>query len=220
MNKLKTFSKKLLNNLDHIIGPIAVVLFGGVLLFVWLGDAIPDDRKGDITTALATVAVAIATSIYAWLTRQQVNANIKMAEEMRETRYDTIKPIIDINKDTTDNMDRAGQILAAKEGRTDICIGCTLKNIGLGPAIDVYSYTKYSSGEMIRQDHNTLVIGNEIYASLIIEHINDAMELSVYYRDTYGRTLKSRRIVTLNSKTEKFELGNLEIQEISEDELP
>ncbi len=45
---------------------------------------------------LVTVIYVLRTSEIAKATREQAEASVKMAEEMREQRYDEVRPVIDI----------------------------------------------------------------------------------------------------------------------------
>lgn len=201
------------------INLIPLILFIlGVLFTIFIAYQGGDLNAGDLAQTLLTLGLVAVTAVYAWATQRQADANINMAKEMKNQRYDAVRPIIDIQKIIVGNRDRALEVLAATEGKTDICLSCKLKNIGLGPAIDVYSFTQLSSGEKRRQEHGTLAIGEEIsYVSLLIEHKDSSMELAVFFRDTYGRKLKSFRPVTLNLENQRFVLGPLKIQELSEE---
>ena len=153
----------------------------------------------DWIQAISTLILVGVTAFYAWKTydlstdaKRQADASVKMADEMKEQRYDTVRPVIDIElvERSTDlskraYSDREQVILNGLRGK--------LVNRGLGPAMDVQSYIVTESG---KEKHNFGVIGkgkeyDPLQLALLSE--NNFAFVRVEYRDIYGRLLESKR---------------------------
>jgi hypothetical protein len=138
-----------------------------------------NENSYNIAQVLLTFALVLITFIYAWHTR-------KMAEEMKEQRYDAIRPLIDIVW-----FDDGGEIQASNEELESTGIICYLRNIGVGPAVDVYSYLqgnedKYEFGYLGIGD----ATGNKRFG---LKKVEDRLKVEVYYRDLHGRDYISSR---------------------------
>ena len=180
------------------ISLITVILLSLCLLFitvlVFYGDKI---TPADWPQILLMIGLVTITAVYARSTE-------KMAEETREQRYDTVRPVIDIYRDLAneDNEDKMREALEGTSGDASKGLSCVLKNIGLGPAIDVYSSIQNPfSGERQRHEFGTLAIG-EITSRLNISliHEDNPLALVAYYRDVYGRAFISIREVSSDKK--------------------
>jgi hypothetical protein len=165
-----------------------------------------------------TAGLVIATVFYAFSASRQAAANVKMAEEMREQRYDSVRPVMDF-KERESTL-----VFGAKPS---YWWSCELRNIGLGPAIDVYSFVVLQplGREKRRRDFGTIPKdGNVLAENLSIEYPNGRRALVAYYRDVYGRLFESSRYVNIDiDKSEEgvnVKLGPLEVRQIKEDELP
>ena len=189
---------------------LVVLLISYVWVFSPLGTS---DRVG-ITMAISTVALVIVTSIYAWHTR-------KMAEEVREQRYDAVRPIIDIERRLTE-LERAGvemNIVNKRELFPDK-LTCKLRNIGVGPATDVYSFVQPGT----QPDDNcpplaygTVAQNGEMdECPLSLKPRDNRKVLVVYYRDVYGQCFESSREVNRSD----WKLGALETRKIAKEEFP
>jgi hypothetical protein len=77
-------------------GWIAVVAAGliGLLLIIYLIANIANIVPADWAQIILTLGLVAVTSMYAWSTQKQAKASVEMAEEMREQRYDTVRPVI------------------------------------------------------------------------------------------------------------------------------
>ena len=180
------------------------------IVCVWIFTTLETTDKVGITTAISMVALVILTGIYAWQTR-------KMANEMREQRYDTVRPVIDIYRDPSDE-DKLSEAFASTNGDASQGLSCVLENIGLGPAIDVYSFVQNpQSGKRQRHEFGTLAIGKKTYRmklSLIYE--DNPLALVAYYRDVYGRAFVSIREVS-SGKERGWQIGPLQTHPVTED---
>lgn len=181
------------------------------VLYVWVFSPLGTTDRIGVTTAISMVALAILTSIYAWHTR-------KMANEMREQRYDAVRPVIDIYRDAA-SEDKMREALEGTSGDSSKGLSCVLKNIGLGPAIDVYSFIQNPfSGERQLHEFGTLAIGEitiRLHISLI--HEGNPLALVAYYRDVYGRAFISIREVS-SDKKKGWVIGPLQTRPVTQDE--
>ncbi len=166
------------------------------------------------TLASATIFYAIRTSDIAKATREQAAASVKMAEEMRDTRYDALRPIIDIVNIPQTPIELASSAYTKELPKE---LPCKLRNIGVGPATDVYSFVYHGSDERGRYNFGTIVIGKETDpVRLSLSQKDDHWFLVAYYKDVYDRWFKSSREVRRGAVNP----DPLKIREITEEELP
>lgn len=182
-----------------------------------------------IQVILMVVLVGV-TAIYAWRTHviskgteKQADASVKMAEEMMEQRYDAVRPIIDIQWEHSTDTRALGEAASLEPEQLSYYVSEGLKsilhNIGLGPAIDVYSFVQFLPSKQRRCDFGTLVIGGEtVPRHLSLNQEGDRMFLRAYYKDVYGRWFKSSRDVIIIQERSRA-LGPLQIRPIPEEEL-
>ena len=185
----------------------SIGLFAAVvaLLYVWLASPLGTSDRVGITMAISTVALVIVTGIYAWHTR-------KMADEMRDARYDALRPIIDIVNMQQMPIELATQAYAKEPPKELLCKLC---NIGVGPATDVYSFVYHDSGGRRRRSLDTIVIGKETGPErLSLAQKDDHWFLVAYYKDVYGRWFESSREVRRGAVNP----DPLQIREITEEE--
>lgn len=148
----------------------------------------------DWAQILLTIGLLTITAVYAWSTQ-------KMAKEMRAQRYDTVRPVIDICRDPTDE-DKVSEAIAANKKDPSRGLSCVLHNIGLGPAIDLYSFIQTSSGSQ-RYDFGTLAKGGKTFRKKLStrqEGRPSDLLLVAYYSDIYGRECVSSRIVSIDTE--------------------
>jgi len=220
---------------NYLIGlSIAIVIYAPVVSWLTIRKIIVPPELIDtmilfilasatIFYALRTSDIAEATKEQAEATRDQADASITMAEEMKKQRYDTVRPVIDIYRDPTDE-DKMSEALAAIKGDASQGLSCTLCNVGLGPAIDLYSFVQKSSGSQ-RYDCGTLAVGEKtprMKLSTINEinkdHPSDLL-LVALYRDVYDRDFISSREVSVDKgRKGAWSIGSLQIREITEEE--
>ena len=178
---------------------------------------------GEAIEIILLFGLVVVTAIYARRTSDIADATREQAKEMREQRYDAIRPIIDIERPwPLREEDRARELIAATSGDLSVDLACNLRNIGLGPAIDVYSFTKMRGGESRRRDFGTLAKNQEAIGStsLSVQQKGSRIFLVVYYRDVYGRNFESSREVKLDREKQRWELGRLDTHFLKEEELP
>lgn len=172
-----------------------------------------------------TKDIADATKEQAKATREQAEASVKMAEEMREQRYDTLRPIIDILGQRVEPIEMARQAYGAKEGEFPKGLPCILRNIGVGPAIEVYSFIEDAKGETCRWDFGSIpvAIGAEEMGytremSLSLRQRGEHKALVAYYKDVYDNPFESSREVCLDSEKSTLKIGPLKIRSLPKEE--
>lgn len=200
---MKKTLTQLAEHWDTAIGAVVIVAVMVLLLCVWVISPPEDTQEQAVmTTAIATLAVAIVSGLYAWHTRRLAKATVRMAEEMREQRYDAVRPVVDIQGVETDPDTLIGEGLAAGNNNTSYALSCTLRNVGFGPAFDVQSLVQYpwdAPGEKRLHDFGTIPVGGEtdrnLNLPLSLELEDGRIALVVCYRDVHGRNLESSRDV-------------------------
>ena len=163
---------------------------------------------------LLMFGLVAVTTFYAWSAFRQADANVKMAKEMANTRYDAFRPIIDIVEMPMEATEILKHGFEAKEGKFPENLPCELHNIGVGPAIGVSSFiTVPSNGGRQPRDFGTIASGDRTSEfRLSPQQIGDRMFLAVYYKDIYGRDIESRREVTLDKEGPSWKIHALETQ--------
>ncbi len=161
----------------------------------------------DWIQAISMVVLVIITVVYAWrthaiskATKKQAEASVKMAEEMREQRYDTVRPVIDIYREQSPE-EQISEALSARDGDTSHGLSCVFHNIGPGPAIDAYSFVQNPfSGEGQRLEFGTLAAKERSHKmKLSLNQEGSRTTLVVYYRDVNNRSFESRREVSIEN---------------------
>jgi hypothetical protein len=195
------------NMIYSIPGIAAVLLF----LLLWVFLPLETNEKIGVTTAISTVALVFVTSVYAWYTS-------KMAKEMKKQRYDNLRPIIDIQFDTSYATFLGFQMSNIEELENQNC-PCILHNIGAGPAVDIYSYSYMTNDNnehiqekcgigTLKKDETTGMKN----LSVITE--NSKHYLLIKYKDIFGRVIESRR--EINGERTNWKLGELKTGALEE----
>ena len=106
----------------------------------------------------------------------------------------------------------------AREGIFPQYLPCRLRNVGVGPAIEVYSFIEDDRGETRRWDFHTIpvAIGKEQMGytdevRLLLEQRGNCRALVVYYKDVYGNSLESIREVSVNKDKGAVNISPLKI---------
>ena len=210
--------------LQGTVGRIALAFAStlGVLFIVYLFLNIGSITPADWAQILLLFGLVGVTGFYALSATKQARDTAKMADEMKEQRYDAVRPVIDINRDPADE-DKMLEAIAAREGDPSKGLACVLHNIGLGPAIDLYSFIQNPvSGKSERYDFGTLAKGEKtsrMRLSMINEmnkdHPSDLLLITLY-RDIYDRKFFSSRNVSID-KEKGWELAPLFTHPTKED---
>ena len=193
--------------------PIIIVGIGILYLiaiaFSYSGE-IELSNKIQILLMFGLVAVTI---FYALSASRQADASVKMAEEMREQRYDSVRPIIDIERI---NPQKTTELAREAYGDYSKGLACALRNIGVGPALDVYPFIQTDKERHLHPFGALAKSGETGELPLSLEQRNGRNVLVAYYRDVYDRCFESSREV----KKGVVQLGPLEIRRIPKEEFP
>jgi len=174
----------------------------------------------------ALTTLVIVTMWYAQSTR-------KMAEEMREQRYDAVRPVIDIKWQPDAGEEkrvRVAGVLAIEKGKPPQSqlpdkLTCILRNIGVGPAIDVHSFVQPGAqpdDECHRPRNLGTLAKNEATEEwpLFLKQKDDRKVLVAYYKDVHDRCFESSREVSRDQVRGNLKLGPLETIEKPKEECP
>ena len=169
-------------------------------------------------TLLAVVYYAKQANRQAEGSLRQAEASLKMAEEMREARHGGVLPVVDFVLEPLDGSEQLKRVFQIKAGHLPETQWGALRNIGLGPALDIRFPTKL--GDMgpswpvvghlgIGEVAKTELSGLERWP-FCLEPISDSVKrLHVEYRDAYGRVYESWRDVTFDIADGGWETGPL-----------
>lgn len=160
--------------------------------------------------ALAMIILVSITIFYALQTR-------KMAKEMLNQRYDAFRPVIDIERVVTDPGEYTKEAYAAKSGELPDLLSCFLRNIGVGPAIDVLSYLPYQERRPYSFGTITIKETNSHPSLLSLDEKDNQKVLIVYYKDVYGRCFESSREVSVDKEKGAWKLGPLDAHKIDKE---
>jgi len=158
---------------------------------------------GQLIEIIVLLGLVLITAEYAIHTRI-------MAKEMQNQRYDTFRPVLDIDINTVH------KIAIEPDANTydpEITLTYNTHNVGIGPALDGCILTP----EPNRSDLGTLTtirdseaIGDYRSGHINIEKENLPAMIIAYYKDVYGRCFESKREIRLAEDKENVDLGTLE----------
>ena len=116
-----------------------ILLILGLMFLIFLTYHASEIEGADWGQIILMIGLVIVTAVYASSTEKQADASVKMAEEMREQRYNAVRPAIDFKRDTakTDGHREILEGLATSSKNVSLGLSCILCNVGLGSAIDV-----------------------------------------------------------------------------------
>ena len=189
---------------------IAVIIFAAVIAVVAVLGRIDTAQTIQLiitfVLVLVTVAYVLRTAEIAKATRQQADASVKMAEEMKQQRYDAVRPIVDIV--IKEQSITAQESISQAYGAKPKDLPCKLRNVGVGPAIKVYSFIEDiddPDGNPRRWDFGILPSaarkGEMEYTQemrLLLMQKDNQRALVAHYEDVYGNTFESIREVNLD----------------------
>jgi hypothetical protein len=177
-----------------------------------------NDNSGAVQ-AFLVLALVLATGYYAWKARdaakqteRQAEASAKMAAEMRRSREDGSRPVLDIQQiqqaEFGTGPDAMLEVVA--QLTHDDHVWCKLKNIGKGPALNIRASIE-GDGAATQEMLGTLGVGDEAVRKPFAVITDAGSFIGVRYQDLYGRSFFSRRPVTFDM--DGPHLGSLETGE-------
>jgi hypothetical protein len=177
-------------------------------------------EKISLDQALGLLFSAVLVTVTIWYA-----ANTKrMAKEMREQRYDALRPVIDI-EDVEKIDSNAGPVLKSinkrpatvEEKILSYPFECTFRNYGAGAAVDVYSPCNQSDqgnivlrsiGNIQANERKDIRTNNENVQFIMARKIGKRWALVAYYKDIYGRCFESKRFVKIEDNL--FRISSLQ----------
>ena len=204
---------------------VALVSLLGALFIIYLSYSINEIRPSEWAQILLLLGLVGVTGFYALSATRQANASKEMAEEMKDARYDALRPIIDIVEQTVEPREMATRAYNAKEGIFPKKLSCQLRNIGVGPAVEVYSFIEDARGETCRWDFGAIpvAIGEEEMGytcemPLSLQQRGEHKALVAYYKDVYDNPFESSREVCLDREKSALKIGPLKIRPLPKEE--
>lgn len=163
-----------------------------------------------ITTSEA-LEIAVLTTLVI-VTMWYAKSTRKMAKEAENQRYDTFRPVIDIEDvrpgPITTHVNK--RQITDEEKISHNFFECVFRNYGAGAAIDVYSpyqHSKQRIGNIQAKGSKEIVTNRNDVGFIRARKIGNQWFLVAYYRDVYGRCFESKRSVNLEG--EIFKIGSL-----------
>jgi len=200
-----------------------VIVFVGVMLVItalifWEADFI--ERHGSAAQVWVMVMLILLTAAYVFSTK-------RMAEEMKEQRYAALKPIVDIMDLEMQmkpmELSKLGYVVG--QGNFPQALRCILRNVGVGPALNVYSRIEDAEGEPRQWNFGVIPIaigeeemGRTHEMRLFLEKRDDHRALIAYYEDVYGNIFESSREVSVSKEKNRLEIGPLKVRKLSKEE--
>ena len=150
----------------------------------------------------------LAVLWYAWEARKQAKASVRMAEEMEQTRFATAKPIIELRPKDFDSTEGLNIALG---GPPPTNLECRLRNVGVGPALNVVIPIRMNHDiegtrreDVLQPDEES---GWRDHVALDMKEGEGVAR--VFYEDVFGNRWESRYRIFLSE--EKWQFGPLQI---------
>lgn len=207
---IKVMQKKRLTDIDKallLIVPGVIFLFVIVLAYRYSDEI----KLAEFLQILLMFGLVTVTIVYAWSASRQASASRKMAEEMREQRYDAVRPVIDFELQDPGISADAQRMVAHR---------CLIHNIGVGPAIDLNMPILLNlMGDSAWQALGTIGRDGKAAARFVLatKRAENHWFLVAHYRDIYDRCFESSREVV--SEGPEWKLDRLKTCKITEQEF-
>ena len=148
---------------------------------------------------------------YAWESRKQAKASMRMALEMERARCDAARPVMEVST----RRAMAGELLVASTTRPPPVLNCELRNVGMGPALNVEVDIRDGNGNVVGRRLGVFGVGESIPQNLLaIRVLEQGVKglLQVRYEDVFGNTWFSE--YELSASEERVEFGPLSLRQI------
>lgn len=190
----------------------SILLVLGALFLIYLAFHLFDIEPAAWAEIMLALCLVCVTGFYAF-------SAFKQTKEMKEQRYDAFRPVIDIVEMSIEPMELAKQAYGAREGKLPNGWPCIFRNIGVGSAIDVFSFIEHHDKGRLPWNFGTLATGEKTERmDFSTKHENNRMALVVHYKDVYGRDFESSREITLNKEGSGWKIDPLEVSKIAKEE--
>ena len=180
---------------------------------IWKASSL--EKYGGVVQAWVTVVLVLVTAAYAYNVKRQTDANVEMAKEMRKQRKSSTLPIIDL-KYIPDSIQTFN---CTSEGNPlESLFNSSIRNIGIGPAIDVYlAVDKNINGNENTGKYEyvsffqTMAKDDEIKFHLDKRFLSSNYLAYIIYRDIYGDFYFSKQHISKD-------MNNIEYGDLNKDE--
>jgi hypothetical protein len=175
-----------------------------------------------VANVFLVVVLVYVTRSYADAAHEQADASVRMAEEMRTSREDGSRPVLDIRQIEQDEFGVGDEAMAQAMAQLthNDHVWCTLRNIGRGPALNIQAHLsrmrppRWEMLGMLAVDEEA---PREPFATLPQTVTKaDTTFIEVWYEDVYGRKFSSRRLAIFGDGNPR--LGPLETREEHSDD--
>ncbi len=168
-----------------------------------------NDNTGGVQ-AIAVVALVITTAFYAWrtwsissATEKQAEASVEIARETQAARMDAVRPVIDIgvNPFAKPGYELLKEALSEQPPKA---LRCTLRNVGVGPALNV-AYDIQVGSEIGYKRVGALAVGEQVLPSgeelpLKLEGSARHGVITILYEDAFANRWESRMEVAMSEE--------------------
>ena len=151
-----------------------------------------------VTRQYATETKRIASAA-----RKEAKASIELARETQAARVDAVRPVIDIG---VDPFAKPGHELLeeAFSGQPPKALRCTLRNVGVGPALNL-AYDIQVGSEIGRKRVGVLAVGEQVLPSeeqlpLKLEASARHGVITIHYEDAFANRWESRLEVAISEE--------------------
>jgi uncharacterized membrane protein len=178
----------------------AIVLFVLLVLDVVAGVVLGVTTKNDnLVLVVVTFALVLVTGIYGWHTRQLAKSTAKQAEITLNSMLNGYAPVIKVS------VEEIG----------DGGIQVNYKNVGLGPALNLWCWIQHEEMPDLSSDNNkknSAAVGPGEDGSFIwqsglkLPSLDTGFNIIAKYNDIYGRNFDSR-LEIINRKDQQLNYG-------------
>ena len=164
---------------------------------------------GTVIESIAIVVLVGVTIFYAYQTR-------RMAKEMEAARFDAVRPLITIEKTEAkqrgDILKQTADAFRIKEGKFPESVKCEIRNVGLGPALNLKYCLKYEAMNSIEKERLVLAVGESDTLHFLLEdEADDKRVIGIKYQDAFGRRFESLLWITMDESNARL-VSRLEIR--------
>ena len=153
-----------------------------------------------VAGVLAVTLMVVA--YYACQAKRQADASARMAREMEQGRHDAARPVVNIGSEPYERNSEA--LLKQALGKAfPAAIQCQLRNIGVGPALNIRFQVDDGQGGSHLLQIGALETGEADQFHRHLTVVDSTVEqerklLQVFYEDVFGNTVESHRELSLS----------------------
>lgn len=217
---MKSFLNLVFRSLRWFTNRVLWGILGGAAVFVLLWMRLEEGATTrDILEISLLLGLFVVTFLYALSTRdiaeetkQLAKSTQALAIESEKQRLDAIRPILDIIH-TPEPGELFSMGYSPNQGTVPDGVTCIVKNVGLGPALNVQLDLLIGS-ETNPEFVPLIAVSNEEKRKLKVhQDLQDSPYIRVSYRDVFGRKLDSKKRLRTDGKLPLLGILQLDIEE-------